>query len=738
MDAAMNEHNVLPLKPVAGMPPREPLAMPVQDLRNAPPRQRMAPARGRVWLARLVAFGGGAAVTAYGTYEMIQVVSIGGVTVLEGIMSALFAVTFGWIALAATSALAGLLAPPARHARLPEQNGRLTTNTALAMPIYHEDPVRTTAALQAMAEGLADLGQAEGFEIVILSDSTGADAWVAETLAVDRLRSALRDVMPVWYRRRWANTGKKAGNVKDFVEQWGGRYDHFIVLDADSLMAPKSLVALAASMEVDPDLGILQTVPVLAGGRTLFARLQQFAGSIYGPIVSRGMAAWQGSDGNYWGHNAIIRTRAFAEACGLPELPGKKPFGGPILSHDFVEAALMRRAGWRVDMASRLGGSYEESPPSLIDTAVRDRRWAQGNLQHSKVISARGLSWVSRVHLGIGIMSYLASPLWLALIGFGFALSVQARFIRPEYFSDTIQLFPSWPHFDSERMVQLFIFTMVVLLLPKALGLLRGLLVREVRRGCGGALRLIGSSLTELVVSALLAPIMMVIHSRHVFEILAGRDSGWAAQRRDDGETGWRDAWLRHRWQTAAGLAFVITAWFLSPAILAWLSPTLAGLFLAVPLSRASGSRRVGAALWRLGLLVTPEESAPDPLYARREEIAAEASRLAQDPIAALAADESLRHRHFSWIATAPRMRGKPDASLLTAAEKIREAHSFREALDWLDARERLQVAGHPALAEELARLAARGEPPPSPTKLHVPSFPDRHPEPQSQTALAV
>ena len=166
---------------------------------------------------------------------------------------------------------------------------------------------------------------------------------MAETVAVDRLRAALAGEMPVWYRRRWHNQAKKAGNVRDFVENWGGRYDHFVILDADSLMAPATLVALAAAMEADPKLGILQTVPTLGGGRTLFARLQQFASRIYGPVVARGLAAWQGGDGNYWGHNAIIRTAAFAASCGLPDLPGKEPLGGPILSHDFVEAALMRR-----------------------------------------------------------------------------------------------------------------------------------------------------------------------------------------------------------------------------------------------------------------------------------------------------------------------------------------------------------------------------------------------------------
>ncbi len=260
------------------------------------------------------------------------------------------------------------------------------------MPIYNEDPARTTAALYAMAEALAQIDAARHFEIAIISDSTNADAWISESLAVDQLRRDLRETMPVWYRRRWHNTGRKAGNVEDFVKRWGARYDYMIVLDADSIMAPQTLVALVSRMQADPQLGILQTVPMLIGHWSLFSRIQQFAGRVYGSLIGRGVAAWSGNEGNFWGHNAIIRVAAFAQACGLPQLPGRRPFGGHVLSHDFVEAALMRRAGWKVRMAPDLGGSWEESPPSLVDIAIRDRRWAQGNLQHSKIVGAKGLA----------------------------------------------------------------------------------------------------------------------------------------------------------------------------------------------------------------------------------------------------------------------------------------------------------------------------------------------------------
>ena len=366
-------------------------------------------------------------------------------------------------------------------------------------------------------------------------------------MAIDGLRRSLASVMPVWYRRRWRNVARKSGNIEDFVTRWGGRYDHMIVLDADSLIDAPTLTRLVQMMHADPALGILQTAPQLIGARTFFGRLQQFAACAYGPVISRGLAAWSGDSANYWGHNAIIRVRAFADCCGLPELEGRKPFGGHVLSHDFVEAALMRRGGWKVRMATDCGGSWEESPPSLIDVAIRDRRWAQGNLQHMKIIGASGLSFASRLHLGIGIMSYLSSPLWLLMLGIGFALAVQSHLIRPEYFNHDFQMFPSWPRFNVELMMALFWFSMVVLLIPKMLGLIRALASARLRRGGGGVIGIGASFLFEVVLSALYAPVMMMLQSRHVIEVFLGRDSGWNPQSRDGGGTSWGDAWHFHK-----------------------------------------------------------------------------------------------------------------------------------------------------------------------------------------------
>jgi membrane glycosyltransferase len=572
------------------------------------------------------------------------------------------------------------------------------------MPIYNEDPQRTMTALQAMAEALAGIGANACFEIVVLSDSTNADAWIRETLAVGRLRTALDGRMVLWYRRRWRNVARKSGNIEEFVQRWGARYDHMIVLDADSLIDARTLLRLAQVMHADPALGILQTAPQLIGAATFFGRLQQFAACVYGPVITRGLAAWSGNAGNYWGHNAIIRMSAFAASCGLPELKGRKPFGGHVLSHDFVEAALMRRAGWKVCMATQLGGSWEESPPSLIDIAVRDRRWAQGNLQHLKIITASGLSLTSRVHLGIGIMSYLSSPLWMLLLGIGFALALQAHLIRPEYFSHDFQLFPTWPTFNTELMTALFWFSMVVLLTPKLLGFARALLSKQIREGGGGVIGVSASVVLETVLSALYAPVLMLIQSRHVLEVFLGRDSGWKSQRRD-GSSSWAEAWSYHRKHMLASCVTSVIIWFLSPELLIWVSPALLGLFLSVPLSRLSGSRSVARALAAVGLLRTPEERHPPALVSRRLALLASAEALPEDGLRHLARQREARLAHIQGNLPRPAdPRGRPDPHAFTAEQKLVDARTLDEALAWLTPVERVEVA---ASARMLAQLAA-------------------------------
>ena len=709
----------LPLeRPHRAMPPPAPLDMPVQDLRRAPPRRASPRAEPRVVLARVVAFGGALAFVVAGTVEMRAVMSADALDALSLAFLGLFALTFGWIAFSATSALAGLLYRAPRRAPVAAMDGRDTHPhgpTALVMPVYHEDPGETTARLEAIARDLARVGSAGDFEIVVISDSTNPDAWVRETAAVDRLAVALDGLVAVHYRRRTENTGKKAGNVADFVRRWGGRYPHMIVLDADSVMGGATLRCLRERMIADPGLALLQTVPRLVGGRTPFARMQQFAGSLYGPVAARGVAAWSGSDGNFWGHNAIIRTRAFAECCGLPELRGRTPFGGHVLSHDFVEAALLRRRGWRVEMDPDLGGSWEEGPPTPLDAAVRDRRWAQGNLQHAAILPARGLAWTSRAHMLVGIGSYLASPLWLLSVLVGLALALRARLHVPDYFPDTYQLHPTWPSFDPVRMGWLLAITLALAFVPKLIGLARGLIVPATRRAHGGGFRLLASAVAEAALAVLLAPVVMALQTRDVVLILLGRSSGWAPQRRHAGRARWRDIARPLLWPTVLGACVGVAALVVSLPVLLWLSPFVLGLLAAVPLVAWLSDERAGERLAQRGLLLSPEAlDPPRPVRDAAKLAARNGARARPAGLLDLVADPAARATHFRWVESPVSRRGSPLADRLTAGEKLREATSAAEGLAWLAPHERIEVATDPALCERLAALgserATRGD----------------------------
>ncbi|WP_177232329.1 glucans biosynthesis glucosyltransferase MdoH [Methylobacterium gossipiicola] len=695
------------------MPPEAPLAMPVQrlDAWDAADGHKPAVAHPKPWLARIFVFGAAALLTAYGAYQMYEVVSVsGGTTALQYVLLALFTLNFSWIALAFTGAILGFLVL-LRRPRTPALPTALATRTAMVMPVYNEATARTFAAIEAMRAEIDATGLGHAFDYFVLSDSTQSDAWIAEERAFLELRARWGEDARLYYRHRPKNHHRKAGNIGDFVTRWGAAYDHMLVLDADSLMTGACVVHLAAAMEADPDSGIIQSLPLIINRNTLFARVQQFAARIYGPVIATGLSVWSGRDGNYWGHNAIIRTRAFAQACGLPDLPGKPPFGGHVLSHDFVEAALIRRAGWSVTMLPALPGSYEESPPSLIDVAVRDRRWAQGNLQHSRIIGAAGLKPASRQHFATGIAGYVASPLWLAQLVVGIALVLQTAYVRPEYFTSEFGLHPVWPRFDPVRALQLFGLTMGILLAPKFLGLILALIDGQVRRACGGAGRLVLSSLIEILLSALIAPIAMLIQSGSVFQILLGRDTGWNPQRRDDGSIPWGDIVRRHRWHMALGLVTGIAAFAIATSLFLWMSPTILGLVLAIPISWASGQLSLGLALKRFGLLMTPEERDPPAIAAQAGRLAARNAGLGfddADALRALHAEPELAHAHAAMLPTAvPRPRGVIDTDRALAQAKVVEAHTVDEAAAWLSPKERMALLHDRALLDRLGRLDA-------------------------------
>lgn len=701
------------------VPDETPTPMPAQELGRWKAANRVWQTRGSVQsrLRRAVVFTGTLALTAAASHEMYHVLNVTGMTALQVALLIVFTLSFIGISLPFVSGLAGFIVlwcgrtvSGLTLAPLPP-TPVLSSRTALLMPIYNEAPQRIFASLQAIYEALDAIGVLASFDVFILSDTTDPDVWIEEEASFGELRRRTAGTARIFYRHRPKNIRRKAGNIADFCQRWGARYDYMIVLDADSLMTGEALVQMVTAMEANPDVGLIQTLPLVVNRNTLFARAQQFAARIYGPVVAAGIAYWHRGDSSYWGHNAIIRTKAFIEHAGLPDLSGRPPFGGHILSHDFVEAALMRRAGWKIHLVPEITGSYEENPPSLIDFADRDRRWCQGNLQHIRVLPARGLYWTSRLHLIMGIMSYLASPIWLVFIVLGLLLALQAHFIRPEYFPQGFTLFPDWPVFDPVRAVRLFICTMAVLIAPKLFGYLLLLKSRQMARQCGGVLRAGASVLLETVLSALIAPVMMLMQSAVVWSILSGGDIGWNTQRRDDGSISVGAVGRRHRVHTLFGLLLAATAYAISPPFLAWLSPVVLGLLLSIPVSAVTGWQKLGRAVRRLGLLVTPEESAPPEVLQRAniltQELAARPLGVT-DAFERLATDAELRAWHAAMLPAKPeRRKGEFDVDLLLGRAKLDDADSLEEASALLSNREKLMVLGDRAGFERFCELMA-------------------------------
>jgi len=595
-------------------PPDSPLEMREQSFDRwygSPPKTALRPSlREHTLISRIIVFMITAIVTGYGVWHMLEVVGQNDATALQYLLVGLFGLTFLWIAMAMGVAILGFLALVLRidWARGIKLKGELSTRTAIIMPIYNEDVESVFANLTKMAEEIAASGKSWHFDFFILSDTTNLSIARSEREAANRLRQKMLGRVNVYYRRRAENEGKKAGNVADFVSTWGGNYDFMLVLDADSYMTSEAMITLAEAMEADSSAGLIQSVPRLVNRNTLFARMQQFATGTYGPVVSAGLAMLQGREGNYWGHNAIIRVKAFANSCGLPVLPGKKPFGGHIMSHDFVEAALLVRAGWDVYMRPEITGSYEETPPTLTDHAARDRRWAQGNLQHSKVLPARGLHWMSRYHFMTGIMSYAASPLWLVFLVVGILLAYQASLYQPDYFPDAHALFPTWPQFDAQKAWTLLGFSAVVLLAPKVLAVTYAMMNKRMRRGAGGPIALVASFIMETLLSALLAPILMLLQTTFIGQILFAQDAGWNPQSRDDGKVDVADILKRYSYHTVFGFVMAGLTLWISPQLFLWLLPVWLGLVLTIPIVLLTSSRGVGRFARKMRLFLIPEE----------------------------------------------------------------------------------------------------------------------------------
>jgi membrane glycosyltransferase len=692
------------------LPVESPMAMSTQALRDFPGRNRIKDSGPTpVSLRRAYILIGTAALTLAGCYEMYDVLKVGGVTILEAMVLGLFVLLFAWIAFSFMSTLAGFFVLLFRmrdplgidpKAALPSIRSR----NAMLLPTYNEDPYRIMARLRAICESVEETGCGQQFDWFVLSDTTDPSIWIAEEKCFLQLRRDLD--ARVFYRHRPQNTARKSGNIEDWIRRFGLGYDHMIILDADSLMTGDTIVRLVAAMEGNPAVALIQTLPIVVNAKTLFARLQQFAGRLYGPLIAAGIAWWHGSEGNYWGHNAIIRVRAFAQDAGLPELRGRKPFGGHILSHDFVEAALMRRAGWAIRMAPALGGSFEECPPSLLDFAARDRRWCQGNLQHLAILPARGLHWVSRLHLLTGIGAYLTAPLWLIFLVLGILISLQAQFVRPEYFPKGFSLFPTWPAQDPVLAAWVFLGTMGLLILPKLLAYFLLLTQTERRKQFGGGLKALMGILIETLLSGLIAPVMMIFQSSAVGEILLGRDAGWQVQRRDDGEVPRREIIRKYALPTFIGVVMAVSAYAVSLPLLLWMAPVIAGLLLAIPIATLSST--AGPGLHRL--FNTPEQTAPPKVLRRANGLATAAYHVVSCPLRELRNDSDLLAAHLNSLSEVPRIRGHIDPHLAVARAKIEDAESFEEALGYLNARERFAVLNSKTVLQSLLQLPA-GQP---------------------------
>ncbi|MBK9078202.1 MAG: glucans biosynthesis glucosyltransferase MdoH [Hyphomicrobium sp.] len=610
--------------PWTHVPPRSPLDMPVQDFAG---RVEIAsePRRRGYWVPRAAIFVGAAVLTAAFGYELFSILAFGTMTPLQFMFLILSTVAFGWIALGTLSGALGFLplfaGEKADSVTPPDPAIPLTTRTALLFPVYHEDPTRVSGAIEAMADELVALGRQDHFDVFVLSDTRGDIDGVREARVYQALQTKLQGRVQVYYRRRTDNYARKAGNIAEWIGRFGAAYENFIILDGDSIMSGATLVTLAQAMERDPKAGLIQSVPRLVGGSSLLQHLQQFACNTYGPSVAAGLAFWHRDQGNYWGHNAIIRTHAFATAAGLPDLPGRKPFGGHIMSHDFVEAVLLQRAGWGVHMMPSLEGSYEGMPPNIVDVVTRDRRWAQGNLQHLAIVSQPGLTAMGRVHLGMGAMSYLISAVWALSLIVGLVLALQGQQIIPSYFRDAKTLFPIWPIIDPGAALRLFLATLGVVLLPKGLGLL--LEWKRARRE-GNAMHAVRSTigvLYETIYSMLIAPILMLTQTVGSIQIFAGIDSGWKAQKRDDGALSLRDAFWFARWHMGIGLFVAIIAYAVSPGLLGWMAPVVLGLVLAGPVSWLTSRPAGRFSRWALS---TEEERTPPPILVATETRAAE------------------------------------------------------------------------------------------------------------------
>jgi membrane glycosyltransferase len=551
--------------------------------------------RDRRWAVALVTFG----IALLGLWLMTDVMGAGGWTTLKGVEVVLFALLFTSLSFGFSQAFLGFLVLAEGHEPLKITNtldeDTPLASTAVVMPVYNEHAETVFGNIRSLYDSLQERSELDSFDFYILSDSTDPSKAVEEELSWADICRQTSGFGKIHYRRRKLPVNRKSGNIADFCRRWGHRHRYMVVLDADSIMSGKAVSSLVRLMEVNPRAGIIQTMPRLVKAETVFGRIQQFASRLYSPIFAAGLNFWQQGGGNYWGHNAIIRVSPFLSSCGLPGLPGKEPLGGRVLSHDFVEAALMRNAGWDVWFAYDLDGSYEGLPPNLTEYVKRDRRWCQGNLQHMWFLLAQHIRPISRIHLVQGILAYVSAPLLVLFVLVG---ALQAGL-------DQMNAKPGM--FPSASAGVLFLMTVTLLFGPKVLSLIHLYSRPREVAAFGGVIRVLIGAILETLFSVLTAPVLVWFHTRFVLRNLAGKTVVWNTQTRESsGGPGWREA-VREYWPLPLlGILLSFLAWWISPNYLLWISPLLAGLILAIPVAHFSCHKSLFGKLF-----ATPEELHP-------------------------------------------------------------------------------------------------------------------------------
>ena len=563
----------------------------VTPLRNASP----------LWLRRLAFVGPILACTAGATWLASKAT-----TGLEGplrpVLLIVAALNLFYMALTGWPAVLGFILHLCRRTVRVAAAPSGESSTALLMPVYNEDPEQVFAAMEAMGRQIAEAGL-KRVDLFVLSDTQDGAIAAAEGVAFEQLRARMPAGVTLRYRRRVGNAGRKVGNVLDFCRSWGHAYDYMLVLDADSLMGPAAIGTLIGLMDANPQTGIIQTVPYAVGRETIFARMLQFSARLYTPLLVEGLAFWQQGDANYWGHNAIIRIAPFEEHCTLPVLPGREPFGGEILCHDVVEAGLMRGAGWDVWVLPEPMESFEALPANMVDFASRERRWCQGNLQHIGVLPDRRLRPVGRFHLAYGVLTYLSGPVavlffMLATLDAALGGQIASRLMLGQ----------------NAASLGLIGLTAAMLYSCKLTTLAAVLASARHSRQFGGRMRLLASAALEQVGALVITGVLIVAYTRYVWELVRGVTVGWDAQPRDDRGLSWREAGTRLWLPTVAGLVWLCVLACIDARLMLWASPLLFGLLAAAPASVLSSRAPLGRMARRIGLFLTPEETAPAPV----------------------------------------------------------------------------------------------------------------------------